>query len=297
MGKGKILRDLIRTEQAVLAPGAYDALTALLIERAGFPAVYMSGFSVSATLTGAPDYGLVTQTEMIERARTIAGAVSIPLIADADTGYGNAINVRRTVREFERAGAAGIHLEDQEFPKRCGHMQGKSVISMEEHVEKIRAAAAARSDPDFVIVARTDAAHIYGLDEAIRRGWAYLEAGADMLFIEPTNSREDMEAIARAFKGIPLMTKIVEVPGFPAVTAPELARMGYRIILFPISVLLGTAHAAMAALEAIRRDGSTAGLAGRLMTYDELNDIVGLPDWEAWEHRFKHADPDPVQGR
>src|ERR1700719_1626339 len=183
------LRDLLAGPDLIVAPGAYDALSARLIAQAGFPAVYMTGFGTAASVLGQPDVGLLTMSEMVGRASALASVIGdIPLIADADTGYGNPINVRRTIREYERAGVAGLHIEDQVWPKKCGHMEGKQVIPMDEMVQKVRAAVDARQDPDFVIIARTDANAVYGLDDAMRRGRAYREAGADIVFIEATRS-------------------------------------------------------------------------------------------------------------
>ncbi|HET6873168.1 MAG TPA: isocitrate lyase/PEP mutase family protein, partial [Acidimicrobiales bacterium] len=201
------LRRLLAGDGPVVAPGAYDALSARLIEDAGFPAVYMTGFGTAASLLGRPDIGLVSSSEMIDHARRIAGCVAVPVIADADTGYGNPINVLRTVREYERAGVAGIHLEDQVMPKRCGHLTGKVLVPVEEMTAKIRAAVAARSDPDFVLIARTDARAVEGLDAAIRRASSYLEAGADVLFVEAPESEDEVETIARTFAGagVPLL--------------------------------------------------------------------------------------------
>src|SRR6266852_3658860 len=193
------LRELLAGPDLIVAPGAYDALSARLIAQTGFPAVYMTGFGTAASVLGQPDVGLLTMSEMVSRAAALAAVVGdLPLIADADTGYGNPINVRRTIREYERAGVAGLHIEDQVWPKKCGHMEGKQVIPMDEMVQKIRAAIDARQDPDFVIIARTDANAVHGLEDAIQRGQAYREAGADVIFIEAPRSIEELRTIAQA---------------------------------------------------------------------------------------------------
>src|SRR5579875_3465951 len=198
------LRSLLAGSDLIIAPGAYDGLSARLIAHSGFPAVYMTGFGTSASVLGMPDVGLLTMSEMVSRAAALAAVTGeVPLIADADTGYGNPLNVRRTVREYERAGVAGLHLEDQVWPKKCGHMEGKQVIPMEEMVQKVRAAVEAREDPDFVIIARTDAAAVLGFEEALRRGRAYREAGADVIFIEAPRTLEELRAIVQAFPDVP----------------------------------------------------------------------------------------------
>src|SRR5438105_10474869 len=200
------LRELLAGPDMLVVPGAYDALSARLIAQAGFPAVYMTGFGTAASVLGQPDVGLLTMSEMVSRAAAIAGVVGdLPLIADADTGYGNPINVRRTVREYERAGVAGLHIEDQVWPKKCGHMEGKQVIPMNEMVQKIRAAVDARQDPDFVIIARTDANAVNSLEDALRRGKAYHEAGADVIFIEASRSMAELRSIAAAFPNVALL--------------------------------------------------------------------------------------------
>src|SRR5919109_957694 len=200
------LRELLTGPDLLVIPGAYDALSARLITQAGFQAVYMTGFGTAASVLGQPDVGLLTMSEMLNRAAALAAVVGdVPLIADADTGYGNPINVRRTVREYERAGVAALHIEDQVWPKKCGHMEGKQVIPMAEMVQKIHAAVDARQDPDFVIIARTDANAVYGLEDALRRGQAYREAGADVIFIEAPRSMAELQAIKKAFPGVPLL--------------------------------------------------------------------------------------------
>lgn len=207
------LRDLLAGSGLVVAPGAYDALSARLIEDAGYPAVYMTGFGTAASLLGRPDIGLLSGNEMIDHARRITGCVAVPVIADADTGYGNPINVIRTVRDYERAGVAGIHLEDQVMPKRCGHLSGKVLVPVGDMAAKVRAAVAARTDPDFVVIARTDARSVEGLDAALDRAGRYLDAGADVLFIEAPEDEEEIDRISRTFAGVPLLFNWAEGEG------------------------------------------------------------------------------------
>ncbi|MBI4187962.1 MAG: isocitrate lyase/PEP mutase family protein, partial [Chloroflexi bacterium] len=229
------LRKLLKTPGIIVAPGAHNAFTAKIIEQTGgFPAVYMTGSGTAMSLLGEPDVGLLTMTEMVTQARNIANAVSLPVIADADTGYGNAINVVRTVREYERTGVAGIHIEDQVTPKKCGHFEGKQVISLAEMVGKIRAAVDAREDPDFVLIARTDARAVLGLDEAIGRAKAYVAAGADAIFVEAPQSLEELNIIARSIDA-PLMVNMDEGTKTPLLTVRELEEMGYKIVIFPRS--------------------------------------------------------------
>jgi methylisocitrate lyase len=282
------LRALLAGPGIVMVPGAHDAFTARLIEQTGFPACYMTGAGSVAALLGLPDVGLLTLTEMVMNARYIARAVSLPVICDADTGYGNAINVMRTVREYEAAGVAGIHLEDQVFPKRCGHMEGKVLVPLEEMAAKIRAACEAREDPDFVIIARTDSRAGEGVDGAIRRARAYVEAGADVLFPEAPQSREELARFAAEIPG-PLLANMTEFGKSPLVPAAELERMGYRLVLYPVSALR-VAHRAMQELFAqIKRTGSQEALLDRMAHRQELYELVGLPAVHAAERRFVSA--------
>src|SRR2546429_1222091 len=232
------LRELLVRRGLLVAPGAYDALSARLIAQAGFPAVYMTGFGTAASVLGQPDVGLLTMSEMVSRAAALATVVGDrPLIADADTGYGNPINVRRTVREYEQAGVAAIHIDDQVWPKKCGPVEGKQVISVDEMVQKIRAAVDARQDPDFVIIARTDANAVYGLEDALRRGRAYREAGADVIFIEAPRSIEELRAIARAFPDVPLLYNWAESGKTPLLPLEEIHALGFKLVIFPVSML------------------------------------------------------------
>ena len=271
------LRELIAGPRIAVLPGAYDALTARLAERAGFAAVYLSGAGVSYTHLAQPDVGLVTLDEMLRHAEAITSAVRLPVLADGDTGFGNAINARRTVRAYERAGLAGIQLEDQTFPKRCGHLDGKEVIAAEEMAGKIAAAVDARSSDDFVVVARTDALATAGLDEALRRLRLYADAGADVLFADGPTTLEQLAAIPRALPR-PTMANMVEGGRTPLVSAGELERMGYRIVIFPNSLVRLFARQGARLLAALRTDGTTAGVRGEMLTFDELNEMLGTAD-------------------
>ncbi|MGH7961114.1 MAG: isocitrate lyase/PEP mutase family protein, partial [Candidatus Binatia bacterium] len=228
------LRELLALPEPILIPGAYDALSARLIEAAGFPAVYMTGFGTAASLLGRPDVGLLGMSEMVDNARRIVQAVAVPVIADADTGYGNPLNVIRTVQEYERAGVAAIHIEDQVMPKRCGHMESKQVIACDEMVEKIRAAVAARRSADFVIIARTDARAVEGLEQALQRARRYAEAGADVLFVEAPQSEQEIETVANTLTGIPLLFNWAEGGKTPPVSLARLRECGFRIVIFPV---------------------------------------------------------------
>lgn len=277
------LRQLLNEPCPVLAPGVYDAITARLALQAGCSAVYMTGAGVSASL-GYPDYGLLTMTEMVERAGVIARAVPIPLVADADTGYGNELNVTRTVREYEARGVAGLHIEDQVSPKRCGHLDGKELISRDEFMAKIRAAVAARRDPDFVIIARSDARTVHGLDEAIERVNAALDAGADLAFVESPVSREELEAIPRRVRGGCLLN-VVQGGRTPVVGAAEAQQLGFRMVIVPGALIVPVIVAGDAALAALMATGNPddapAGLDVR-----ELFRRFGADEWDALRHGF-----------
>ena len=280
------LRELMDGPGPVVAPGSYDALSARLVEEAGFAAVYMTGFGTAAGMLGRPDIGLLSGSEMVDNARRIAGAVSVPVIADADTGYGNPINVIRTVRDYERAGVAGIHLEDQLMPKRCGHMSGKVVVPTEEMVAKVRAAVDARSDPDFVVIARTDARAVEGLDAALDRAARYLDAGADMLFVEAPQNEAEIEAIAGRLAGVPLLFNWAEGGRTPPVPLDRLGQLGYKLVIFPIGAMLSAATAIRAFLATLRRDGTPGALLGSFPTIDEFADSLGLGEIRRLESRY-----------
>jgi 2-methylisocitrate lyase-like PEP mutase family enzyme len=292
----KGFRDLLASGEVILAPGAFDALSARIVEMAGFSAVYMTGFGTSAALLGQADVGLLTQTEMVENARRIVQAVGIPLIADADTGYGNPLNVIRTVRLYERAGVAAIHLEDQIMPKKCGHMENKQLIPAREMAAKIRAASAARESPDFTLIARTDARAVEGLPAALDRAARYLDAGADILFVEAPQSREDIEAVATRFAGTPLLFNWAEGGKTPAIPYSELQQFGFRVVIFPISLLLSATRAMQAAAQRIRADGTPIALLPGLPTFQEFTDFVGLPEIREIERQFGVVDGDDGVG-
>jgi 2,3-dimethylmalate lyase len=280
------LRELLNSGQTVVAPGAFDPLAARLVEEAGFAAVYMTGFGTSAALLGRPDVGLLTMTEMADSAGRIAACVDIPLIADADTGYGNPLNVIRTVGAYEAAGVAGLHIEDQVAPKKCGHMEGKLVIGADEMAQKVRAAVEARADPDFVIIARTDARAVEGLDSALDRARRYRDAGADVLFIEALVSEAEIEAAAAAFPDVPLLFNWAEGGKTPPVSLDRLTELGYRIVIFPIGTLLAATAAMRQILKEIAAAGTPASLLGELPTFGEFTDFIGLPEVRGIEQRY-----------
>jgi carboxyvinyl-carboxyphosphonate phosphorylmutase len=284
--KAPLLSEMVRAGETILAPGAYDALTARMIEQAGFPAVYMTGFGTSASLLGRPDVGLLTMSQMVDNARRIAQAVDVPLIADADTGYGNPLNVIRTVQEYELAGVSAIHIEDQVTPKRCGHMENKQVVSAAEMTEKIHAAVEARSSSDFLIIARTDARAAEGLDSALRRARAYREAGADMLFVEAPQNEDEIAQIARAFPDVPLLFNWAEGGKTPPMPVERLRELGYRLIIFPIGALLVAARAVRTLLSEIKAHGAPMNLFSDRTCFQEFNELMGLSEIQQLERRF-----------
>ncbi len=258
-------------------PGAYDGVSAKLVERAGFPVAYMTGYGVSASRLGLPDMGFAGLGDMADQARNMAGAVSIPLIADADTGYGNALNVRRTVALYESAGVAGLHLEDQQMPKRCGHLAGKIVVSAEEFAAKIRAAVEARTDPDFVIIARTDAIAVNGLDDALRRAEAAVKAGADMLFVEAPTTEEQIERVARAFD-TPLLFNYAPGGRSPLPPFARLRELRYAVILLPVDTLFVAAGAIQSFLRELKEGDAALPLADRYIPFQEFNELIGVAE-------------------
>jgi len=277
MNRRQRLRQLINRRQGLIVPGAYDGVSAKLVERAGFPVAYMTGYGVSASRLGLPDMGFAGLGDMADQARNMAGAVSIPLIADADTGYGNALNVRRTVALYESAGVAGLHLEDQQMPKRCGHLAGKIVVSAEEFAAKIRAAVEARTDPDFVIIARTDAIAVNGLDDALRRAEAAVKAGADMLFVEAPTTEEQIERVARAFD-TPLLFNYAPGGRSPLPPFARLRELGYAVILLPVDTLFVAAGAIQSFLRELKEGDAALPLADRYIPFQEFNELIGVPE-------------------
>jgi 2,3-dimethylmalate lyase len=259
------------------------------VEEAGFQAAYMTGFGTSASRLGRADVGLLTMPEMVDNARRIAAALAIPLIADADTGYGNPINVIRTVQEYERAGVAAIHIEDQLAPKKCGHMEGKQLIPAAEMVAKVRAAVEARQDPDFLLIARTDARAVEGLPAAIERARRYREAGADVLFVEAPQSEAEIDEVAAAFPGTPLLFNYAEGGRTPAISHARLRELGFRIVIFPIGTLLAATAAMRALLARIRADGTPIGALPDLPSFSDFTTFIGLPEIQELEERFGAA--------
>jgi 2-methylisocitrate lyase-like PEP mutase family enzyme len=280
----------------VLAPGCYDALGARLIEAAGFPALYMTGFGTTAGRLGRPDVGLLTMAEMVDNARRLVDAVEIPVIADADTGYGNPINVIRTVREYEAAGVAAIHLEDQVTPKKCGHIDGKQLIEADEMAAKVEAAVAARRSEDFLIIARTDARAVEGLDGALARARRYRDAGADVLFVEAPESRGEIETVARALDDVPLLFNYAEGGKSPAVEHEFLRGLGFSLVIFPLSVMLAATAAMRSVLARIMADGTPAGALPELTGFQEFLDFIGLPEVQQLEQRFAATRADAPAG-
>ena len=271
------MRERLKRTPLVLAPGVYDALTALLAEQAGFEAVYLSGASIAYTRLGRPDIGLVTASEVADTLQNIRERIALPVIVDADTGFGNALNVARTVKQFERAGATVIQLEDQATPKRCGHLEGKALVSASEMAGKIKAALDARRQA--LIMARTDAIAVEGLDAAIERAERYVEAGADILFIEAPRSLEDMKTItARFATRVPMLANMVEGGKTPLLDAQSLEKLGYRIAIFPGGIARCLAFAAQEYFAALKRDGSTNALRARMLDFQGLNRVIGTPE-------------------
>jgi len=270
------LRDALASDEVLIAPGCYDGLTALLIEQAGFACAYLSGASVAFTRLGRPDLGLTTLTEVADTVACIRDRVGLPLIVDGDNGFGNALNVKRTVRLFERMGASAIQLEDQQMPKRCGHLEGKQLISAGEMAGKICAALDARASDDTVIIARTDAVAVDGLDAALDRATAYLAAGADVLFVESPGSVDQMRRIGRELGAqVPLLANMVEGGKTPLVPAPELGAMGYRIVIHPGAMVRVLSRAGAQYLAALQRDGTTANILDTMNDFSQLNQLIG----------------------
>jgi len=271
---------------AIAFPGVFDTLSAKVVQSVGFPMGFVSGYSVAATAIGEPDLGLLTQTEMIERARRICGSVDIPIIVDADTGYGNPLNVRRTVQELIAAGAAGCFLEDQQWPKKCGHMRGKRIIDREDYVQKIRAAVDAKAGRDFFIVARTDALAVTGMDEAVARVVAAREAGADASFIEAPTSVEQLAEIGRRAPA-PNVANMIEGGRTPVLPTARLAELGFQLIVYPLAGLFAAAKALEATYRKLRTDMTTLGSGIPMMSFEEFNALIGVPQKYALAERYK----------
>ena len=276
---------MLKEKKPLVIPGVYDAIGAKIAEKAGFNAMFQTGYGTSATLFGMPDYGFISSAETVDNARRICRAVSVPVIVDADTGYGNALSVWKLVKELESAGASGIFLEDQRWPKRCGHMQGKEVVSQEEYAEKLGAAIDARSSKNFIIVARTDARATEGLDAAIERGLYNKKLGADAIFVEAPKSIQEMKKIGKAIKA-PLVANMIEGGATPLISASALNKMGFKIILYPLSVLFANTFATINILKELKKTGTTKKLRSKLVSFDQFNDLVELRKFRKLEKRY-----------
>ena len=285
MNSRQVLKQLFKRDRLLVAPGCFDGLSARLVEEAGFEAAYLSGGAVARSM-GIPDIGLVTMSEVIERAAQVVSAVKIPVIADADTGYGNAVNLVRSVKEFERTGVAAIHIEDQITPKRCGHLDGKEVIPTAEMEKKLEAALASRSDPDFCIIARTDARGVHGLEDAIHRGRAFAKLGVDAVFVEAPQSEAELEEIPRALPNVPLLVNVFKGGKTPMLPVDRLQQLGYRIAIYPSETQRAAIHAMRQALGLLKRDGTTEKMDDALTTFKERDKVVGLDDWQQLEKRY-----------
>ncbi|GAB6174132.1 isocitrate lyase/PEP mutase family protein [Paradesulfitobacterium aromaticivorans] len=279
------LRNLLEADELIVAPGAADALVARIIEQTGFPALYLTGAGVAYTSIG-PDLGLLGMSEMVSRLEYICEAVSIPVIADGDTGYGNALSVIRTVRAYEKAGAAAIQLEDQVMPKKCGHLAGKQLIEASEMVNKIKSAVDARKDRDFMIVARTDARAVLGLESAIERAQLYREAGADVIFVEAPESVEEMRQLNSKIKA-PTLANMVEGGKTPLLPNQKLAEMGYKIVIYPNSAIRVIARAVSNLMRSLKESGTTQGEFEQMFLFDKVNDIIGLAQWRELEKKYQ----------
>ena len=288
MSARRTLRSLVAPKHGLVVPGAYDGVSARLVERAGFPAVYMTGYGTSASRLGLPDLGYAGLAEMADHARNLAAAVSIPLIADADTGYGNALGVRRTVQAYEAAGVAALHIEDQVAPKRCGHLSGHQIVPLAEFAGKIRTAVDARRDPDLMIIARTDAISAVGFDEALRRGEAAAGAGADVLFIEAPRDEAEVERVAKAFD-TPLLYNYASGGRSPMLPFPRLRALGYALIILPIDTLLVATKAMTRFLAALRAGDDVRSLGDQSMPFADFNALIGATEQMALADRYREA--------
>ncbi len=281
-------KNLINRPEILLMPGAHDVLSARIAEQAGFEVVTMGGYSISATLLGQPDTSQLSLSEMADHYARLCDAVEIPVFGDGDTGFGNATNVARTVRQYERAGLAGMFLEDQVFPKRCGHMAGKDVIAAADMVAKLKAALDARVDPDFIIMARTDAIAVHGLDDALERMALYQEIGADLLFVEAPQSVEDMTRICRELDG-PCFANMIEGGKTPVLSLPELSKIGYAVAAYPVAATYGVAKMMQHFMAHLKSHGTTLGFDGGMLNFDEFNQVVGLDELRAKEEAYNES--------
>ena len=284
----KNLRSMLKSKKPLVIPGVYDALGAKIAQKVGFEAMFQTGYGTSASLLGMPDYGFIGAAETIDNARRICKTVSVPVIVDSDTGYGNALSVWKLVKELELAGASGIFLEDQRWPKRCGHMQGKEVIPQEEYTEKLSAAIDARENKDFIIVARTDARATEGLDGAIERGKQNKRTGADAIFVEAPRSIEEMKKIGKEINA-PLVANMIEGGATPLSSAETLNKIGFKIILYPLSVLYANTFATMNILKELKKSGNTTKYKQKVVNFDQFNDLVELPKFRKMEKKYKYS--------
>ena len=282
----KKLSNMIKSKKPLVIPGVYDAIGAKIAEKVGFDAMFQTGYGTSATLFGMPDYGFIGATETVDNARRISNAISVPLIVDSDTGYGNALSVWKLVKELESAGAAGIFLEDQKWPKRCGHMQGKEVIPQEEYTEKLGAAIDARENKDFIIVARTDARATEGLDKAIERGLQNKKTGADAVFIEAPKTLNEMKKIGKEIKA-PLVANMIEGGATPMSSTQTLNKIGFNIVLYPLSVLFANTFATMNILQELKDAGTTSKYKQKVVNFDQFNSLVELDKFKKMETKYK----------
>jgi len=282
----KNLRKLINSKtKPLVIPGVYDAIGAKIAQKVGFDAMFQTGYGTSATLLGMPDYGFIGATETLDNARRISNAISVPLIVDIDTGYGNALTVRKLIQELQNAGVSGVFLEDQKWPKRCGHMKGKDVIPKEEYAEKLQSAIDAKYNKDFIIVARTDARATEGLDQAIERGNYYKKIGADVIFVEAPKSLDEMKKIGKSINS-PLVANMIEGGATPISSSTKLHKMGYKIILYPLSILYANTFATLKILHELKNKGTTIKLKNNLVHFNQFNDIVELSKYNKIEKKY-----------
>lgn len=284
----KNLKSMLKSKKPLVIPGVYDALSAKIAQKVGFNAIFQTGYGTSATLFGMPDYGFIGASETVDNARRICRAVQVPVIVDSDTGYGNALSVWKLVKELESAGASGIFLEDQRWPKRCGHMQGKEVVSQEEYTEKLSASIDARENKDFIIVARTDARATKGLDEAIERGKQNKKTGADAIFVEAPKSIDEMKQIGKEINA-PLVANMIEGGATPLSSAKSLNKMGFNIVLYPLSVLYANTFATINILTELKKSGNTLKYKQKVVNFDQFNDLVELTKFRKMEKKYKKS--------
>ena len=287
LNPGKKLRERLARPDILVLPGVYDALSAKVAVQAGFDGLVMGGYAVAASRLAEPDVGYLSMTEMAEALRVITRAVEVPVLADGDTGYGNALSVQRTLREYEHAGAAGVLFEDQVWPKRCGHMAGKQVIEAEEHARKLRAAADAKTNPDTLLIARTDSRAVYGLDAAIERGKLYLDSGADALFIEAPQNEWELEEIAKAFPNNILIANMIEGGRTPNLTSKDLENLGFDIVFWPCTLVYTVTKALGDVLRALRDEGTTNNVHDKMLSFSQFNSFIGLEDYNELDKKYK----------